>query len=134
MHIPLFKEGITHRQYTQINHPFSALMHSRYSILTNYLNISTIKNFQIFLISSTPEGAWCLTTRSFNLQGVMPLGVPSVSQLGLLTSQRPQLRQGFFASLRTTSSGISEVSGQGFRPFNSHSPSFSSGRPHQNET
>ena len=60
----------------------------------------------IYTDSDTPEGAWCLATRSFNLPDVMSLGVPSVFQLGLLTSQRPQLKQGLFASLRTTSSGF----------------------------
>ena len=44
----------------------------------------------------------------------MPLGVPSVSQLGLLTSQRPQIKQGLFASLRTTSSGFLKLVGEGF--------------------
>ena len=44
-------------------------------------------------------GAWCPATRSFNLPGVMPLGEPSVFQLGLSISQRTQLKQGLFASL-----------------------------------
>ena len=44
----------------------------------------------------------------------MPLGLPSSFQLGLLTSQRPQLQQGLFASLRTTSSGFLKLVGEGF--------------------
>ena len=50
-----------------------------------------ISDFVIYTDSDTPDGAWCLATRSFNLPGVMPLGVPSVFQLGLLTSQKPML-------------------------------------------
>ena len=44
----------------------------------------------------------------------MPLGVPSVFQLGLLTTQRQQLKQDFFASLRKTSSGFLKLLGEGF--------------------
>ena len=44
----------------------------------------------------------------------VPLGVPSVSQLGLLTSQRPQMKQGLFASLRTNSSAFMKLVGEGF--------------------
>ena len=44
----------------------------------------------------------------------MPLGVPSVFQQGLLTSQRPQLKQSLYASLRTTSSGFMKLVVEGF--------------------
>ena len=44
----------------------------------------------------------------------MPPGLPSVLQLGLLTSQKPQLKQGLFASLRATSSGFLKLVGEGF--------------------
>ena len=44
----------------------------------------------------------------------MPLVVPNVFQLGLLTSQRPQIKQGICASLRTTSSGFLKLVGEGF--------------------
>ena len=33
----------------------------------------------------TPEGTWCLAINSFNLLEVMPLRMPSVSQLRLLS-------------------------------------------------
>ena len=64
--------------------------------------------------TDTPEGAYCRGTRSFNLTGVVPLGVPSVFQLGLLTSQRPQLKQDLFAFPRTISSGFLKLVGEGF--------------------
>ena len=44
----------------------------------------------------------------------MTLGVPSLFQLGLLTSQRLLKKQGLFASLRTTSSGFMKLVGEGF--------------------
>ena len=61
-----------------------------------------------------PEGAWCLATRPFKLPWFMPLGVPSVFQLGLLASQIPLLEQSLFAPLKTTSSGFLKLMGESF--------------------
>ena len=63
-------------------------------------------DFVICTDSDTPEGAWCLASRSSNLPGVMPQQVPNVFQLGILTSQKPQLGQSLFASRRATISGF----------------------------
>ena len=43
--------------------------------------------------------------------------MPGVFQPGLLTTQRPGLKQGLFASLRTTSSGFLKLVGEGFGPL-----------------
>ena len=44
----------------------------------------------------------------------MSQGVPGVYQPGHLTTQRPGLKQGLFASLKTTSSGFLKLVGEGF--------------------
>ena len=64
--------------------------------------------------SCTPEGACCPATRSFNLPRLLAAGVPDVFQPCLLTSQRPGLKQGLFASLWRTFSGILWFVGEGF--------------------
>ena len=61
------------------------LTYSDYWIITDNWLMTDNRLFD----SGTTEIVWYLATRSFNFPGVMPLGVPSVCQLGLLTTQRP---------------------------------------------